>query len=74
MKNGQYRPRLSKQENDLITKHRDKTIENVLIIGDIHAPFELKGYLDGGTRSKMINVKKISPRLRHQDGLSEPKQ
>lgn len=46
MKNGQFRPRLSKQENDLILKHRDKSIENVLIIGDIHAPFELKGYLD----------------------------
>ena len=44
-KQGQYRPRLSKQENDLILKHRDKSIENVLVIGDIHAPFELKGYL-----------------------------
>ena len=42
----EFRPRLNKQENDLILKHRDKSIENVLVIGDIHAPFELgKGYL-----------------------------
>ena len=41
----QYRPRLTKQENDLILKRRDNTIENILIIGDIHAPFELDGYL-----------------------------
>ena len=45
MKKEEYRPRLSKQENDLIKKHRDKSIENILVIGDIHAPFELKGYL-----------------------------
>jgi metallophosphoesterase superfamily enzyme len=46
MKNGQFRPRLSKQENDLITKHRDKSESRVLVIGDIHLPFERKGYLE----------------------------
>lgn len=42
----EYRPRLNKSENDLILKLRDKKIENILIIGDIHAPFELDGYLE----------------------------
>jgi len=41
----QFRPRLSEDEYKLIQKHRDKTERRILVIGDIHAPFELKEYL-----------------------------
>ncbi len=41
-----YRPRLSESEQQLITDYRKKNVENILIIGDLHEPFCLDGYLD----------------------------
>jgi len=41
----QFRPRLTEDEYKLIQKHRDKTERRILVVGDIHAPFELKEYL-----------------------------
>jgi len=41
-----YRPRLSKEEQALIAEHRAKDKTNILIIGDLHEPFCLDGYLD----------------------------
>lgn len=42
----QYRPRLTPEEYNLILNHR-KTKENrVLVIGDLHEPFCLDGYLE----------------------------
>ena len=41
-----YRPRLSAAEQALIKKHRTEVVENILIIGDLHEPFCLDGYLE----------------------------
>ncbi len=41
----QFRPRLTEEENALIEKHRANNVENVLVIGDLHEPFCLDGYL-----------------------------
>ena len=46
MKKTEFRPRLSPEENNLILNFRNKQIENVLIIGDLHEPFCLDGYLE----------------------------
>lgn len=41
------RPRLSESEYDIILKHRNKKKRNnVLVIGDLHQPFTLDGYLE----------------------------
>src|SRR5210317_2075201 len=42
----EHRPRLNEQEYELIKEHRSKSTENILIIGDLHEPFCLDGYLD----------------------------
>ena len=42
----QFRPRLSQAEYDLIQKHRDNNNRNILVVGDLHEPFCLDGYLD----------------------------
>jgi len=44
MINKQYR--LSQEEADIIQKYRDNTTRNILVIGDLHAPFIKKGYLE----------------------------
>tara|TARA_R110001599_G_scaffold189992_2_gene384895 strand:+ start:2031 stop:2756 length:726 start_codon:yes stop_codon:yes gene_type:complete len=41
----QFRPRLTEEENALIEKYRKDNTENVLVIGDLHEPFCLDGYL-----------------------------
>jgi len=41
----QFRPRLTEEENALIEKHRANNVQNVLVIGDLHEPFCLDGYL-----------------------------
>ena len=44
-----YRPRISKSEWDLIKENRcrnEYTYRNVLVIGDLHEPFCLDGYLE----------------------------
>lgn len=41
-----YRPRLSLEEYELIQQYRKKSINRVLVVGDIHEPFCLEGYLD----------------------------
>ena len=41
-----YRLRLTKDEHDLIKSNRSKEIRNVLVIGDLHCPFDLDDYLD----------------------------
>jgi len=41
----EHRPRLNEQEYELIKEHRSKSTENILIIGDLHEPFCLDGYL-----------------------------
>lgn len=46
MRNVGYRPRLTEQEQQLIQNHRKKEVENVLVIGDLHEPFCLDGYLE----------------------------
>lgn len=42
----EYRPRLTQEEYDLILSYRAKVTRNVLVIGDLHAPFIKDGYLD----------------------------
>ena len=42
----EHRPRLSPEEFELIKQFRDKSINRVLIIGDLHEPFCLEGYLE----------------------------
>ena len=42
----EHRPRLSPEEFELIKQFRDKSINRVLIIGDLHEPFCLDGYLE----------------------------
>jgi hypothetical protein len=42
----EHRPRLNSEEYEIILKHREKTESRVLVIGDIHEPFCLEGYLD----------------------------
>jgi metallophosphoesterase superfamily enzyme len=42
----EFRPRLSKSEYDIIKEHRNKSSENILVIGDLHEPFCLDGYLE----------------------------
>lgn len=44
MTNKQYR--LSPEEYSIIQKHRESTTRNILVIGDLHAPFIKKGYLE----------------------------
>ena len=46
MEKREFRPRLSEVENQIIKQHRAKNVENVLIIGDLHEPFCLDGYLE----------------------------
>jgi len=41
-----YRLRLKKDEYKLIQEYRDKNTRNVLVIGDLHEPFCLEGYLE----------------------------
>jgi len=41
-----YRPRLTPAEQKLLTDFRNKEEERILIIGDIHEPFCLDGYLE----------------------------
>jgi len=41
-----YRPRLTSKEQELIRKHRTEIVENILVIGDLHEPFCLDGYLE----------------------------
>lgn len=41
-----YRPRLSLEEYELIKDFRNKSINRVLVVGDIHEPFCLDGYLE----------------------------
>ncbi|MCP4484778.1 MAG: metallophosphoesterase [Flavobacteriaceae bacterium] len=40
-----YRPRLTKREQEVINNLRNDTSNRVLVIGDVHAPFERKDYL-----------------------------
>jgi|SRR6056300_778658 len=43
----EFRPRLNKAQYELIKTYRGKSNERrVLVIGDLHAPFTLDGYLD----------------------------
>lgn len=46
MKKAGYRPRLSEEEQKIIEQYREKNIENILVIGDLHEPFCLDGYLE----------------------------
>jgi metallophosphoesterase superfamily enzyme len=47
MKNKEeYRPRLTKEEMELIQNRRKQTVRNVLVIGDLHEPFCLDEYFD----------------------------
>ena len=41
-----YRPRISKQEWALVKESRINGVNNVLVIGDLHEPFCLEGYLE----------------------------
>ena len=41
-----YRPRLKEHEYKLIKDFRNKSKENLLVIGDIHEPFCLTGYME----------------------------
>ncbi len=41
-----YRPRLTEVEQKLIQQHRNQSESRVLVIGDLHEPFCLDGYLD----------------------------
>jgi hypothetical protein len=41
----QFRPRLTEDENAIIEKYRANNVQNVLVIGDLHEPFCLDGYL-----------------------------
>ena len=40
------RRRLSPKEEEIIDKFRDRNNNNILVIGDLHAPFIRKGYLE----------------------------
>jgi len=42
----EYRPRLNEAEYKMITDYRSKANENILVIGDLHEPFCLDGYLE----------------------------
>ena len=42
----EHRPRLSPEEFELIKQFRKKSINRVLVIGDLHEPFCLDGYLE----------------------------
>jgi len=42
----EFRPRLNAEEYKLIKNHRNSKENRVLIIGDLHEPFCLDGYLD----------------------------
>ena len=42
----EYRLRLTKTEHDLIKENRSKEIRNVLVVGDLHCPFDLDSYKD----------------------------
>ena len=42
----EHRPRLSPEEFEIIKQFRNKSINRVLIIGDLHEPFCLDGYLE----------------------------
>jgi len=48
MSKEQFRPRLSKEEYDLVMSHRKNSDfeSRVLVIGDLHSPFTLDGYLE----------------------------
>ena len=46
MKKVGYRPRLSEAEQKLLEEYRNNNSSNVLVIGDLHEPFCLDGYLD----------------------------
>lgn len=40
------RPRLSEEEYEVIEKLRSVVVNNILIVGDLHTPFDLKGYFE----------------------------
>lgn len=42
----EHRPRLTPEEYELIQQLRNKSINRVLVIGDLHEPFCLDGYLE----------------------------
>lgn len=42
----EHRPRLTPEEYELIQQLRDNSINRVLVIGDLHEPFCLDGYLE----------------------------
>lgn len=42
----EYRPRLTEEEYSLVQQMRKSKNSNVLVIGDIHEPFALDGYLE----------------------------
>lgn len=42
----EHRPRLTPEEYELIQQLRDNSINRVLVIGDLHEPFCLEGYLE----------------------------
>jgi len=42
----EYRLRLTKTEHDLIRANRSKDKKNVLVVGDLHCPFDLDTYRD----------------------------
>ena len=44
MKSNRYR--LKPHEEKALEKMRDKSVSNVLVIGDLHAPFQREGYLE----------------------------
>ena len=46
MSDKEFRPRLNKKEMELIQIHRNPEGNRVLVIGDIHAPFDKSGYLE----------------------------
>ena len=46
----EFRPRLSRDEYDVVLQHRGKKGRNVLVIGDLHEPFCLDGYLEFNKR------------------------
>tara|TARA_R100000773_G_scaffold25142_1_gene22002 strand:+ start:84 stop:809 length:726 start_codon:yes stop_codon:yes gene_type:complete len=41
-----HRLRLTKTEHDYIKSHRQKNSRNVLVVGDLHCPFDLDSYRD----------------------------
>ena len=42
----EYRLRLTKNEHDLIKSVRNNNVRNILVVGDLHCPFDLDEYLD----------------------------